>query len=406
MEKQELISAISKEIDFIQKNESRPGWTQWALLTAIAGLVWVLLKQIQQGSFDLNSISLLFFIGIIIWDTLIFFRAFFLKPKTSSVFSSNDSIKSRFTSPLESSLERGYFISFLIRAGFVVFLMFMIPVPLNIVLKSIILFYYLGFSFFIIFSVLYDFFDIPIPKKLPNKLTIRIFAGIFTGICIVFIISIYLVIVGLECQTTCINNIQTSFILLGILYLTSLYISIIYSSDLLLLALHNTERDLTFGHIDTESAKDQVDVILKGRKMNHLLQEYVNDIILLLEKKSEYEKKIVSLLTDAIERDYTSTIEDITDEVKYYLDKIKDIRDVQLVKKMNKLKLKRSIINIIDPDAKYNFSSLNDKFLELSEKSSVILKDIGEKLEKLEAKHSQHKLKDQQKEIVDVGGSS
>ena len=393
MEKQELISAISKEIDFIQKNESRPGWTQWALLTAIAGLVWVLLKQMQQGNLDLNSVALLFFVGIIIWDTLIFFRAFFLKPKPSLPFKPNDSIKNRFTSPLESSLERGFNVSFLVRTGLVVFLMFMIPVSLNIILKSIILFYYLFFSFFIIFSIFSDFFDIPIPKKIPNKLVIRIFVGIFVGICVVFIISIYLLIIGLECQSTCINNIQTSFILLGILYLTSLYISIIYSSDLLLLALRNTERDLTFGYIDTESAKDQVDVILNGRKMNHLLQEYVNDIIFLLEEKSEYEKKIVSLLTDVIEKDYTSTTEDIIDEVKYYLDKIIDIRDVQIKKKINKFQLKRSIINIIDPDAKYNFSLLTDKFTELNEKSSATLKDISEKLEKLKAKNSQHKLK-------------
>ena len=162
---------------------------------------------------------------------------------------------------------------------------------------------------------------------------------------------------------------------------------------MLLLALRNTERDLTFGYIDTESAKDQVDVILNGRKMNHLLQEYVNDIIFLLEEKSEYEKKIVSLLTDVIEKDYTSTTEDIIDEVKYYLDKIIDIRDVQIKKKINKFQLKRSIINIIDPDAKYNFSLLTDKFTELNEKSSATLKDISEKLEKLKAKNSQHKLK-------------
>lgn len=393
MEKQELISAISKEIDFIQKNESRPGWTQWALLTAIAGLVWVLLKQIQQGSFDLNSISLLFFIGIIIWDTLIFFRAFFLKPKPSLPFKPNDSIKNRFTSPLESSLERGFNISFLVRTGLVVFLMFMIPVSLNIILKSIILFYYLFFSFFIIFSIFSDFFDIPIPKKIPNKLVIRIFVGIFVGICVVFIISIYLLIIGLECQSTCINNIQTSFILLGILYLTSLYISIIYSSDLLLLALRNTERDLTFGYIDTESAKDQVDVILKGRKMNHLLQEYVNDIIFLLEEKNEYEKKILLLLEGELKKEDTLTTEDTIDKIAHYLDKIKDIRDVQLEKKINRFQLKRYFINIMDPDAKYNFSLLDDKFLKSKEKSSAVLEGVGEKLEKLKTKYSQHKLK-------------
>lgn len=400
MEKQELVSAISKEIDFIQKSESRPGWTQWALLVAIAGLVWSFLKQIQQGDLDWSSVALWFFVGIIMWDTLIFLRVFFLKPKSSPAFNLDDSLKNRFTSPLESSLERGSCVSFLVRAGLVVFLMVMLPVSLNMTLKYIILVYYLGVSFVLILSVVYDFFDFPTSKKVPPKLVIRLFMEFFIGICVAFMMSVYLLLADMSYQLFWVNNIQVAFILLGILYLTSLYLSAIYSSDLLLLALRSTERDLIFGYIDTKSAQEQVDVIFKGRKMSHLLQEYVNDIILLLEKKNEYENKIDLLLTEAIENiNETSTVEDVTKKIELYLDKIVDIRDVQIKKKLNRFQLRRYVISMVDPDAKYSFSSLTDKVQDLNEKSLEVMKNNGEKLKELKAKYAQLRLEHTQKNI-------
>lgn len=390
MEKQELVTAISKEIDFIQKNESRPGWTQWALLTAIAGLVWGLLKQIQQGNLDWSSVALWFFVCIIMWDTLIFLRAFLLKPKPSLVLDLDDSLKNRFTSPLESSLERGSCISFLIRAGLVVFLMVMLPVSLNTTLEYIILAYYLGVSFILILSVVYDLFDFPTSKKVPPKLVIRLFMEFFVGVCVAFMMSVYLLLADMSYQLFWVNNIQVAFILLGILYLASLYLSAIYSYDLLLLALRSTERDLIFGYIDTERARDQVDVIFKGRKMSHLLQEYANDIVLLLEKKNEYENKIDLLLTEALEKiKETSTVEDVTGEIELYLDKIRDIMDVQIKKKLNKFQLRRYIISIVDPEAKYSFVLLADKIQDLNEKSLEVMKNNSKKLKELKAMYAQ-----------------
>lgn len=393
MEKQELVDAISKEINFIQKNESRPGWTQWALLVAIAGLVWSLLKQIQQGNLDWSSVASWFFIGIIVWDTLIFLRAFFLKPKSSLALNLADSLKNRFTSPIESSLGRGFCVSFLLRAGLVVFLMVMLPVSLNITLKYIILTYYIGFSSTLIFSIVYDFFDFPTSKKAPREFVLRLIIEFFVGICIAFIMSVYFLLANMSYQLFWVNNIQAAFILLGILYLSSLYLSTIYSSDLLLLALRSTERDLIFGYIDTKSAQDQVDVIFKGRKMSHLLQEYVNDIILLLEKKNEYENKIGLLLTEALENiKETSTVKDVIEKVKFYQGKIIDIRDIQIKKKLNRFQLRRYIINIVDPEAKYSFSLLQDKVEDLNEKSWEMNKNIREKLNELEVKYEQSRL--------------
>jgi len=66
--KENFIDYIDHEIDYLQKDIQRPGWTQWALVGSLAGLSWLILTELQNIvifpkiniSFSLIIISLLY----------------------------------------------------------------------------------------------------------------------------------------------------------------------------------------------------------------------------------------------------------------------------------------------------------------------------------------------------------
>lgn len=392
MEKQELINVIGREIDFAQKNESRPGWTQWALMVVIAGLFWRLLIQIQQGNIYWNSIATWFFIGVIMWDTLILLRAFLLR-SNSSTFFGHEKTKSRFSSPLEFSLGIGLFIPFLFRTILVFFLIAWLYIPLGTALLGFILLYYFGISSAFIISYALDVFDFPVSKKRPPMIVGRALVVFFVFVCTIFIISTYLLLVNMDYGLFWVNNVQVAFILLGMLYLVSLYLSIARSPDLLLVTLKNIERDLIFGYMDPKTAQEQVDTILHGRKADHFLQGYANDIVLLAEERNKYQNKINLLLTEALEAkgDSAGMVCKIG-EAHSYFDKIESIDNIQIPKIINKFILKIYILSIVDSSAWSNSSSLMDKVQDLNRESMEAMESNLRKLRELETKIEQTRM--------------
>jgi hypothetical protein len=48
MKKRTLIDLINRETDQIESEQKRPGWTPWALLGALATLLWLLMKEMAR----------------------------------------------------------------------------------------------------------------------------------------------------------------------------------------------------------------------------------------------------------------------------------------------------------------------------------------------------------------------
>lgn len=57
--KQELIAFLDKEIENIQAEITRPGWTNWAIIAGVATVIWLMYSEIEGGKFDIKNVLVL-----------------------------------------------------------------------------------------------------------------------------------------------------------------------------------------------------------------------------------------------------------------------------------------------------------------------------------------------------------
>jgi hypothetical protein len=65
-----LIQLLEFEINQIRAEETRPGWTVWALLGGLASAFWLLTLEIEKSSISLINIALLFLLFSLIYDCI------------------------------------------------------------------------------------------------------------------------------------------------------------------------------------------------------------------------------------------------------------------------------------------------------------------------------------------------
>ncbi|MEL1254838.1 hypothetical protein AAEO57_13690 [Flavobacterium sp. DGU38] len=67
-QRSQLLSFLNEEISQIEKEETKPGWTIWALFGGISTCIWLLINQIEKTAPNWNKISLMLiaiaFLGI------------------------------------------------------------------------------------------------------------------------------------------------------------------------------------------------------------------------------------------------------------------------------------------------------------------------------------------------------
>lgn len=83
-DKKALLEFLGKEIDHIQAEFARPGWTNWAIIGGIATTAWLLYSEIELGSFDVNRILTLWLIFSLVFPfiSMVFLRFLIKLPFT------------------------------------------------------------------------------------------------------------------------------------------------------------------------------------------------------------------------------------------------------------------------------------------------------------------------------------
>jgi hypothetical protein len=51
MEKRDILQLIEQEIALIADSERSPGWTKWAIYSAIAGIIWLVLQELGKQQY-------------------------------------------------------------------------------------------------------------------------------------------------------------------------------------------------------------------------------------------------------------------------------------------------------------------------------------------------------------------
>ncbi|MFT3890795.1 MAG: hypothetical protein QM730_04105 [Anaerolineales bacterium] len=77
-DKKALLDFLGKEIDHIQAEFTRPGWTNWAIIGGIATVAWLMYSEIELGKFDVIRILTLWLIFSLVFPFIsMFFLRFF-----------------------------------------------------------------------------------------------------------------------------------------------------------------------------------------------------------------------------------------------------------------------------------------------------------------------------------------
>ena len=66
--RESLLSLLDSEIEGLQSEHSRSGWSLWAILASIVGVLWLLTEQLRGTPFDSTNVAKIFVGGVVLAD--------------------------------------------------------------------------------------------------------------------------------------------------------------------------------------------------------------------------------------------------------------------------------------------------------------------------------------------------
>src|SRR5690606_39528612 len=68
--KETFLEYLNTEIEQIREDMKTPGWTQWAIIGALASIFWLLVLEVEKDVFDSNQTLMLFAIISLFVNTI------------------------------------------------------------------------------------------------------------------------------------------------------------------------------------------------------------------------------------------------------------------------------------------------------------------------------------------------
>jgi hypothetical protein len=280
-----VIRFLEYEINCRRAEAMRPGWTTWAILGAMASLLWLLFALL-----DTNR--------LISWQNILYltlslsvsFDLFFLLIKTLPSGVNEHMGGSRrfeyFSKPIGS-----FFVALLLRTGALLSLIILLSPRIdNFVEFFCWLFLWFSLIEVAILLVVY-YFKIPIVTKAKPRFKWLLY--VFTTVWLISgaIASVGLfTIIRLKIVTPSIPEWRIAFILFGMSILLLIF-SRSKPPSILLSQLDHIRQKLSLGQLDLNSAKHQVDLIIHGLTLSDILQSNINGILVSVNNlRSIYEK--------------------------------------------------------------------------------------------------------------------
>jgi hypothetical protein len=280
-----VIHFLEYEINSKRSEATRPGWTTWAILGAMASFLWLMFSVLDTN----ESISW----RIILYISLslsISFDSLLLLIRFLSSLSSKQFAKGTRFEYVETSFGSFLILIFFRTVVLLIFLYLFSPQINNFVEFFCWLFLVFSLILTSLLLTLY-YFQIPISTN-PNP-SYKSILNIFT---ILWLASGIIAAIGLIIEIhskvfwPSISEWRLGFIILGLSLLVLIF-SHSKPSPVLLLELDYIRRKLSLGEIDLNRAKQQIDLIIHGLKLNDVLQLQMNNVLVSLKNiQNIYEK--------------------------------------------------------------------------------------------------------------------
>lgn len=273
LSKDQLLDALDNEITKISATQTAAGWNQWAILGAIAALLWLLIDTWEKGRFELHNVLFLTLALSFSWDILRQSVARFDSPpnKRSNQrprFYSISSILAATRSAILFQLLK-YAALFLVATSLKTKFLLLPEIYLGVIVVA-------GF-FALIISLCENF---PEQPSKPNKILHRVQRIVVVFFCALEYSSV--IFVWGYCwfihDTISIPDVRFALVASGIIYLVSLSV---YNRvpTVFLESFQTIRHELTFDRISLQDAISQTDLLLTGKTLSQALQPHFNKLM-------------------------------------------------------------------------------------------------------------------------------
>lgn len=286
---EQLLNALDSEIAYIKSEQQRPGWTIWAMLGALAVIVWHLLFAWENGFSTTINVFSWFLTFALLADAIIAFNYSVSSEGSQHKYGSRYYFfQQRYSEERPAILLSAIYYIILIR----------IVIELNTAVKwyySYPAYLYCGLLMLLTIAVLVlSYVKLPVPK---SELTW--YARI---ILLVLSLMAFLPAIGyLSYLTLNFKSVRFADMRLGILFWAACFLLIkltqLGKKSALLLSLIEIRRDLAFRRIDVKFAQESADIALAGMRLTNVVQGNVHELIKLLEKMDD-EARIIGTRYD------------------------------------------------------------------------------------------------------------
>ena len=295
-EKKDLQKLLEFEIIRIQKEQSRPGWSAWALLGSLATIFWLITVTLDGKTIDLHNTLFLVFFFSILYDTIKYQSQFLSLNYPTSNSSTAIISTQKFFSPTRNNI-------FLVLVRNISLLILIISSPFNFSFFILLLCYFF-YGIEIIgntLSIILSFFNIPFSIS-AKSFKANIFANGFFFIFGFFII--YGLILMLLSQT--ISPKIVEYRLAGLITSASIIILLLSSSQghhFLLDNLIDIRRNLGMDKTDVTFAKRQIEIAFYGMELDEFYQSDLNKLLSIMDEVN-IEANTAINVADGVRRKY------------------------------------------------------------------------------------------------------
>jgi hypothetical protein len=303
--KETFINYLNNEIDQIREDIKMPGWTNWAILAALASVGWFIIQEIEKNIFVIEQTYLLFIILSMSYTILREFYDFF-KPNQA-----NKKIR-YFTIDVLFREKRLAIVINILQASLMLFLLSRFSKQVGIIPYYLSLFHY---GFILVSPILVlliensirkftstnfyipdtQNYNIPIgvafsSKKKTQKTKFVMNLSTFPSVFMVIIVSyllisyslLYFHLYGLATTPPAYSSLKIAILVFSIFLLLRL---LVYSEQTspTLKDLVDIRRDLVFGNIDLEMAKKLAEISISGLNKSSIIQREITTCIMTLQ---------------------------------------------------------------------------------------------------------------------------
>lgn len=271
-----VLSILDFEIDKIQSEQTRPGWSLWALGAAFAALVWMLTEHLFSPSLNIVNVLQLFVMFSALWTTRHLFALLQTFGQSSSQAPKGfrwapDTLK-RLGALIDGAKATAVFVvSLVCTSGVPAYSRFLAALV------------YGAMAFFVIVGFLLSMFRLPVRADYPN-LSGKLQIGIGIALWVAILITLITVAYGFGfAVSSSVSGFTSVDMRVAILIVAALFLlkqlAVDYSEPPLLGSLIEIRRDLAFSRVSVEGAVERAEIAILGMNEAAVLQEDVRAIL-------------------------------------------------------------------------------------------------------------------------------